>query len=590
MKKKSLRSKLIRLFCVTSIIPILVLSFFSYNNISYTIRDNTRDLTNKSLKQIDDNLQIWLESYEDLLYQIYTDDNMVDWVDKINAQTSVSVTKNQIRRYTRGLLNTKEYIRSITIITEDGTVITYDQLTPATYQNSWIKSFNIGIKELYDKVSRDYNMHVFPTQYGTQFANRDYYLFHIAHRIIDYKNLDKKCGIAIVSIDEQFLENICMTTKTGKFEDNTNFIVDDEGRVISYRDKSYIGDKVTDYKKDIDGRIEDYSTYIRKDKQYSTQYTSVYAYHDEKLGWDIVNVTDQSSLMEKLKGQFEIILLLSGLLFAIVIAFTIGMSNKLVSSVHKVTDIMEKTKNGDLSVRVDHDNKMLLEIENIAIQFNDMLSKLDKAIQREREAQIVALEAQINPHFIYNTLDTINWMAIDKNDYDISNAINSLATILRYAIVNNNAQVSVREEIDWLKKYIYLQQFRLKNEFSCSIEVDPIVMEDRIYKLLLQPFIENAIIHGFERGHKNACLKVQINRQDNNLSIIISDNGIGMESSMVESFNNEIFDGGEKGHHIGMENAITRLRMYYGNRGKINISSTLGEGTIINIVVPIENN
>ena len=112
------------------------------------------------------------------------------------------------------------------------------------------------------------------------------------------------------------------------------------------------------------------------------------------------------------------------------------------------------------------------------------------------------MEAQINPHFLYNTLDTINWMAIDKDEFDISNAINSLATILRYAIADSSGEVFVRDEIDWLKKYIYLQQFRLKNNFTCSINVDPDVMDLRIHKLLLQPFVENSILHGFE-GTKN---------------------------------------------------------------------------------------
>lgn len=594
MKKISLRRKLIRLFGITSIIPILILSFFSYYNISHTLKENTRKLTNNSLKQIDDNLQIWMDSYEDLLYQIYTDEDIATWVDNLNEGEDISVTKNQIRRYMRRLLNTKDYIRSITIMSNNGTVVTYDQLTSATYQNSWIGRFSLKSDELYETVLQDYKMHVFSTEYATKFANKDYYLFHIAHRIIDYKNLEKKIGIAVISIDEDLLRNICKIADQENDENNFNFIVNESGRIVSFMNNKNIGRIITNTDKGLDERIADYNKFIETEEHYSQKYTSVYAYQDTEFGWDIVNVTDQSNLMLTLENQVKMILLLNIALFSIAILVTLGMSGKLVKSVKTVLDTMKRTRNGDLSMRVEVDDKMPLEIESIAVGFNDMLKKLEIAIlkekqadEKQKEAQIVALEAQINPHFLYNTLDTINWMAIDKDEYDISNAINALATILRYAIVNSNAEVNVKEEIEWLKKYIYLQQFRNKNKFECRIEIAPETMGDKIHKLLLQPFIENAIIHGFEGIQKDACLWVSIKEQGDELSISICDNGIGIEPEIMEKLNREIFDGGATGYHIGMENAITRLQMYYGKRGKIMITSKLGEGTKINISIPL---
>ena len=204
-----------------------------------------------------------------------------------------------------------------------------------------------------------------------------------------------------------------------------------------------------------------------------------------------------------------------------------------------------------------------------------------------KDIEFQALQAQINPHFLYNVLDTINWMAIDRDEYDISNAIGALATILRYAIVNSNAEVTVRDELEWLKKYVYLQQFRLKNQFTCVIDADADVMEDRIHKLLLQPFVENAIIHGFEGKQSEACLKISVKEEDQRLAVYISDNGKGMEADMVEQFNREMFGKRQTGHHIGMENAITRLHMYYGEAGEIHIVSAPGEGATICIRIPL---
>ncbi len=594
MKKVSLRRKLIRLFCMTSMIPILVLGFFSYYNISSTLKENTGELTSNSLKQIDDNLQIWMESYEDLLYQIYTDDDMVEWVDNINRNQDVSVAKNQMRRFIRGLLNSKEYIRSITVITENGDVITADQLTPVTYENAWIENFSMDSKELYDTVSADYHMHIFPTEYGTSFANGDYYFFHIAHRIVDYRDLGKRNGIVVVSLDEMLLRDVCQTSGDSGQQDTFNLIIDENGRVICYDDKEKIGTTVTDATQSLEERMEDYADFLEQDKGYSRQYTTVLVYEDEDLGWDIVNVTDQSGLMSKLESQLRLTVLLGVTVFAIAVILTVGLSGRLVASVQTVVETMKKTRTGDLSVRVAADEKMPLEVESIALEFNDMLEKLGQAQQKEKEAnerqkeaEIVALEAQINPHFLYNTLDTINWMAIDRDEYDISNAIGALATILRYAIVNSNAEVTVRDELEWLKKYVYLQQFRLKNQFTCVIDADADVMEDRIHKLLLQPFVENAIIHGFEGKQSEACLKISVKEEQQRLAVYISDNGKGMEADMVEQFNREMFGKRQTGHHIGMENAITRLRMYYGEAGEIHIVSAPGEGATICIRIPL---
>jgi len=132
------------------------------------------------------------------------------------------------------------------------------------------------------------------------------------------------------------------------------------------------------------------------------------------------------------------------------------------------------------------------------------------AIDSQRRAEIAALEAQINPHFLYNTLDTINWIAIDNDEYEISNAITSLAAILRYGIDNSNADVRVSREAEWLKQYLFLQQIRLKNTFQCEIHVSQEVMDWKIHKLLFQPFVENSLYHGFQVEKDVYILRVEI--------------------------------------------------------------------------------
>ncbi len=585
MKKTSIKTRLMILFIITSIIPIIVVEFFSFVNISRTLRENMQIMSHSNLGQLDNNLNLGLESYEDLLYQIYTDDDMVKWVGNLDNDIDEAVTVNQMRRLFSALLYSKEYIRAISVITPKGEVVTYEQMTPATYRSSWLEGFEMGQEGLYRDVIKDYDMHVYPTEYGTNFANKDYYLLHIAHRIIDYKNLDKECGIAILSIDEELLQSICnRSERDGKV---FNFIVDGNGRIITFGDEPYrIGDVVTDANKGDAVKGEDYELYYKKATGLPSSAFGIYILHDDELDWDIVNVADMSSLIASLTRQLFLMLIVGIAVIAIVLFLSTKMSKDLIRSVRQIVKGMEQTQDGDLSVRIYKDTNMPLEIESIADGFNDTLEKLNEAITRQQEAQIVALEAQINPHFLYNTLDTINWMAIDRDEYDISNAISSLATILRYAIVNSNGEVSIREESEWIKKYIYLQQYRVKNRFSCSINVAPDTMDAGIHKLLLQPFVENAIVHGFEKDIQDAELVINIEKKDENVEIRIEDNGAGMEDELMEKINNGIYEDTGSKSSIGLKNAATRLKMYYGKVGSLRIERAKPEGTRVIIRIP----
>ena len=152
-KRISLWRKIISIFILTSTIPIILLCLFTLYNTSDVLKKNTETLMQNSLKQLNDNLDIQLEAYEDILYQLYTGDEIVEWVDKLNVEEDIPVTVSQLRRYLRGILNSKDYIRSITIITESGMEVTYDCITATTYANSWIENFSMSMEELYKEIS-----------------------------------------------------------------------------------------------------------------------------------------------------------------------------------------------------------------------------------------------------------------------------------------------------------------------------------------------------------------------------------------------------------------------------------------------------
>lgn len=587
MKKTSLRNRLIRVFILTSMLPIIILGVFSYISMSVTLSRNTEMMSKSSLKQLENNLNISLEAYEDVLYQLYTDDNMVKWVFEVDEGTNEAVAINQMRRFMSSLLYTKDYIRAVSVITPGGEFVTYEQMTPATYKSSWLDNFSKTQDEIYADIEQDNNVHLYPTEFGTNFANKDYYLFHMAHRIIDYKSLTKDCGVVIVSVDEDFLKDICLNSS-----DDTrtfNFIVDDKGQIVTFGDeRQLIGQSVTDMTVSDEKRLSDYDFFLKKNYPQISADAAVYLMHDEKLSWDVVNVTSLSELTRLQRRQLILVAIIGVFAMILVVLMSTGLSANLVKSVHYVTGRMKQARNGDLSVRAEKDKAMPAEIETIADAFNDMMKKLNVALTKQQEAQIAALEAQINPHFLYNTLDTINWMAIDKDEYDISNAISALANILRYAIVNSNGEVTIRDEMEWLRKYIYLQQYRVKNSFSYNAFAEPDAQSAIVHKLLLQPFIENAIKHGFTPDQEDAKLDVYVSCKDNSLQISIEDNGKGMEPDIIDKINSRDFETLKGNTSIGISNVVTRLEMYYGNEGKMRAEPGREKGSRIIIEIPLK--
>lgn len=590
-KRVSLWKKIISIFALTSTIPIVILCLFMIYTTTDILRKNTDTLMRNNIKQLNDNLNIQINAYEDVLYQLYTGDEIVEWVDKLNAEEDMPATISQLRRYLRGILNSKDYIRSITIITKSGMEVTYGCIATTTYANSWIENFSYSTEELYEEISSDNKLHVFPTEYGNTFANKDHYLFHMANRIIDYRDLDKQIGIVIVSLDEELLENIL---KSSYGNIGANILLDKNGRVISCNNKEKIGTVLFNKNSTEEEKKSSFISFVGDMLQINKKYISVYSYLNEELQWELVSAANQSVYMKEIKHNAHIIVFVGLLLLFVTILLLWELSRQLINSINTVVSSMRVAGAGDLSTRIEISEKMSLEIENVALQFNETLGKLVCALEKEKEAtdkqrkaEIRALEAQINPHFLYNTLDTINWMAIDRGEFDISNAIGSLANILRYAITDSNGTVCIRDEIEWLKKYIYLQQFRLKNKFVRVIEVAPELLDVKIHKLLLQPFIENAIIHGFNGEQDEYILEVYISREKNYLVIIIRDNGSGMSSDLVNRINNGQTIKTEEKNHIGMDNAIMRLNMYCEGQAKVMVTSEINKGTEVKLILPI---
>lgn len=585
----SLKGKILTAFIITAVIPSFVLILLSYINTTFVVKDNVQELMQSNLQQTKSSLDVWMDSYEDILFQIYTGDEIVDMVDKINKGEDITVVSGRLRRTLWGMFFTKAHVKCITVITESGEVIFYDLLTGSLTRTSWMGSIGMNQDEIYDYFSADNTTRVIQTRKAGVFAADTYYLFHLGHRIIDYQNVNKQMGVVIVSIDEAMIQEICGNDSGSNFK----FMVDTKGEMASCTNQELLGTKVIEWSDNIEERKQAYQRFLEESRLSNFEQGTVEVIYDDKFGVDIVNVSSQQELISRLNTQQRIMMLVSGLTVFLLLVLIFTMTKNLMGSINRLVKTMKMAEAGKLSVRTEIDKKTPMEIQIIENQFNQMMDELESSLQKEkmanewqRKAEIAALEAQINPHFLYNTLDTINWMAIDRDEYEISNSITSLAAILRYGIDHSNEEVELSREVEWLKQYLFLQQIRLKNTFECDINVAQEVLDWKIHKLLFQPFVENAIFHGFKVGKEVHILRIHIEQESDRLLIRIWDNGTGIPKELVEMINSGQYPKTEDKNCIGMENAITRIKMYYGETASVWVESILGEHTDIQISIP----
>ena len=572
-----MRQMLISRFSILTAVMITVICAYMAYSSAVTLRRGTEELAAINMKAAESILSIRFSEYENLLYQMYTNDDMVIWADNINKGEDAAVSVSKMRRYLSTVLNSNSFIKSIMVIMENSRVITYDQLTYSVHENSWISRFSLSSDEIYRLASADFATHVWPTEFGTRFANQDYWLFHLAHRIVNYKQLEKLYGVIVLSLDERLLEEVLLTVKT---EDSQVFMTDETGKIISCTDKALIGTPFT-----------------------PAAGSSLDKLENGILGWSIIRVHDNSRYVQSLVEKLLQIVCMGVVLMLAALFVISKISGKLTRDIDGIVEGMQRTDEAGIPARIrissgiparlPRNREMLSEIDVIAKQYNHTIDDLEKALLREktetensRKAEIRMLEAQINPHFIYNILDTVNWIAIEKDEYDISNAISTLAAILRYAISNSDKPVTLRDEVDWLKKYVYLQQFRLKNKFSFEIKTDPEILDVRVHKLIIQPFVENAIMHGFDTQRETYTLQVSMLAEGSKVAITIADNGKGISPEILAALRSGDVKEIRDKAGIGLSNAFLRLHRYCEGQDEVSVQSVLDEGTTVTIRFP----
>lgn len=579
----TLRQRLLACFVLVAILPLLVNVLLSFRSTRQQILQNRDQIANLDVQQITRDLDHELTAYENVLYQLYTDDELSDLVLALDRGQELALTRNQIRRELRSVFWLQDYITSIMVITRSGETAFYDRLSFSGQTNIALEALAETPTALFDAIAGKAGTTYLPTRYATYFNGQSYDLFYMGHRILGQR-INQTDAVILMGIDATLFSDALSANFLGPGREKYMFLADAAGQLIWYPDRTYIGESTGDM-------LE----FVAQNNRLESHELAVYYRTSEVSGWQVTSVMDCSTFTRAIDQRLAFTVAVSVVSFLVAVALVWVITRRLTQAVDDICHTMQEVSEGNLAVRVDNSHAMTPEIRTIATGLDTMADKLQALMQAQAEsaekvknAEIAALEAQLNPHFLYNTLDTLNWMAIEAEEYAMSNVISALGKTLRYGIDFSNAIVTMEDETAWLKQYLFIHQNRLQNSFHCEIEIPPEVLPCRVHKLFLQPFVENTMLHGFSQSQADCRLVIRAALSDGKLQVEVTDNGVGIPREVLDGLSTSQSRINPSKRYHGMQNAINRLLLYYGAEAEISMESSEESGTRIFISIPAD--
>lgn len=356
-------------------------------------------------------------------------------------------------------------------------------------------------------------------------------------------------------------------------------------------------DTLEDRVGDIEESIQDGGAYDQNIKELDNNiYILTDLVQDDIQHYIYYQTTNMDTVTTRLDGQVKAFVILSGLLIAVLAAvmsiFAFAMSSDILLPIRELSDVAGKIAGGDLAARAKVDSKD--EVEELADGFNymadslvELLEKVREEEEKRRKTDLRLLQEQINPHFLYNTLDTIVWLIEVNEPNQAVDMVITLSDFFRLVLSKGKEFISIQQEEQHIRSYLQIQEKRYHDILDYEISIDPVLYQYEIPKLTLQPLVENALYHGIKYKRSRGNIRVEGSLAGDTIHLCVMDDGVGMGEEEVEALQKEIerpCKETEKG--FGLANVNERIRMYFGKEYGMKICSEKGQGTKIELIIP----
>lgn len=555
-----------------TVMAVLLILIMIMQNVFQTysmeqLQKEVLDREERNVGNVSDKVQLSLNTYLEVLYDLATEDEINNILVGLGDSEGSLYNEQQITRTIKRRLIINNYMLAVKVVNEEGDSFGYDKAVLYGSTVTQKEARKSELEKLYSEVTE---------KKGPCFARSS--MEDIVYIGVPMLWVKQGYQILVMELNLNFLHDMFQKMSS---EGVRYYLKDEDNNVLMCADKEYIGKKINEKgeKLSVDAELK-------------------------KENWTVLAVIDKDILTQDSRKLFDLFNMLwtilvmgVGVLLIITLRHAVKPLWLLISSMHDVG-------RGQFGIRIPVKGED--EIWQVVEQFNKMSIRLERYEERNRQqneeklkmqklhwqTEMEVLESYINSHFIFNTLNFINYRAIEQGNHDISILIKKLSNIMRYAFNNQLKCIYLYQEIMWLEQYLYLQEICMEGKLSFDISLDDEIVSWPFRKMLLQPFVENSIIHGIKpRGGRGFILVSASKLKEGWIVITISDNGQGMTEEEKKEIQEKLdHPEGKREGGIGLSNVANRIYHFFGREAQIRVESEPDQGTKFILTLPYPKN
>lgn len=583
-KDLSIRRKLLLVLYIQIIIPLILIGYLSYKDSEEIIRKKSTDYSQDILRMIGMRLNDYVNNLtlisQDLLYDrnIY---NILNKDSSISDPLTDYEMGGNINSVLKKILLSRNEIQSICFVSNNGTHYFADNNREKVSIMDVMRD-----REMLLKAREDQGRVVWYLD-SSQGKVTNVFLVRTIYNMDNFKEI----GLMVILVKKEFLERVYQDLVNDDMQ-NIAIISADNEQIVSRdpKDTRLLDNELLANIQGKNGSI------IDAQEKALVSFVSM-----EEPDWKVVSYTPLLKLFREIDGlrkRFIMLCIVSVLLLSVL---SIYIAVDFTNPINRLVKGMQKMQKGGDNVYIEVDRKDELGYLNKA--FNKMSKEINHLvtwIYREqitrKEAEIKALQSQINPHFLFNTLESINWMAQLNHVPEISETVSDLSSLMEVSIGRDDRLITLKEEFSYMDKYIALLKRRFEDRVELVKEVQEAALEVKIPRLLIQPLIENAVFHGIEKCRGKGIIQLNAFIQGETLAIEVMDNGAGIEQDELETLNERLeLDNdtyfktleSKRTKSVGIENVNRRIKLFYGESYGLKIESEPGKYTRVVVTIPL---
>lgn len=579
---RSIQSTMMVSFSALMVVAVLIFLLIALKYTNETVYENSFDYTSQIIKQVNYDIDAYVDFLENISSVMAKSSDVPKYLfEEEQSEEERAEEKKRILVQFNTIKESRDDIYNIAAVAENGRSVVNDGKDELTEY--------INIRELdWYQAAMDADSGIAISSSHVQNAIKSSYqwVITLSRALYNQKNGERE-GIFFVDLNYNAISDLCKNNNIGSR--GYIFILDGDGNII-YHPKQQLmyGGLKTENIEEIMNCKSDYL--ITDEGDESKLYTMS---KSNKTGWIVVGAVYTSELLKNNKQAQILYFLVAAVLLMGVLVISSMLSREITKPLRRLSDSMSMVEEGKFD-KANVDITTENEIGNLTKSFNVMTERIHTLMdqnvyeqEQKRKSELRALQAQINPHFLYNTLDSIIWMSEAGRNEEVVLMTSALAKLLRQSISNDQELVTVEKEVEYVRSYLTIQKMRYKDKLEYSIAIDPAIYPAMIVKFALQPLVENAIYHGIKYKETKGNLDIRGYVLDNKAYISVKDDGVGMDEETLS----HIFDEQAVKHKtngVGVPNVQKRLQLYYGSDYGISYASRKGEGTEAVVCIPLD--